>query len=226
MARRWAAATLHAELMTVAYPAHRDSTIVLRDGSTLAVRPIRGEDEAGLAHFFSALSMESRVLRFFAPVANADASAKTMVQVDYKSRYGLVAVAGAQGEIVGHAMYAEIGPRKAEAALAVADAYQGRGLGTILLGQLAEAAAASGIDVFEAIVMPENHRMLGMLRESAFPVHACSERGEVHAELPTALTPEGQHAERAQGERPAQGEGDPDQEGHQAHQGLRDQEHQ
>ena len=184
-------ATLHPELMTTAYPAHRESTIVLRDGSTVAVRPIRPEDEAGLAHFFSALSMESRVLRFFAAVANADAAAKKMVQVDYKSHYGLVAVAGDKRQIVGHAMYVEIGPRKAELALAVADAYQGRGLGTILLGQLAEAGGASGIDVFEAIVRPENHRMLSMLRESGFPVHARSEPGEVHAELPTALTPEG-----------------------------------
>lgn len=166
---------------------------MLRDGSTLSVRPIKPEDEKGLADFFSALSMESRILRFFAPVANADASAKKMVQVDYKSQYGLVAVAGQDGQIVAHAMYVEIEPRKAELALAVADSYQARGLGTILLGQLAEIASASGIDVFEAIVMPANHTMLSMLRESGFPVHGRSEPGEVHAELPTALTPEGLH---------------------------------
>ena len=173
------------------YPADRTSTIVLRDGSTLSVRPIKPEDDTGLARFFSTLSMESRVLRFFAPVANADASAKRMVQVDYKSQYGLVAVSGLPEQIVAHAMYIEIEPRKAELALAVADAYQGRGLGTILLGQLAEIAAASGIDVFEAIVMPDNHTMLDMLRESGFPVHGRSEPGEVHAEMPTALTSEG-----------------------------------
>lgn len=169
------------------YPVDRASTIVLRDGSTLSVRPIRAEDEAGLAHFFCALSMESRILRFFAPVANADASAKRMVHVDYKSQYGLVAMAGLPEQIVAHAMYIEIGPRKAELAVAVADSYQGRGLGTILLGQLAEIATASGIDMFEAIVMPDNRTMLSMLRESGFPVHARSEPGEVHAELPTAL---------------------------------------
>jgi acetate---CoA ligase (ADP-forming) len=175
----------------VVYPADRASTIVLRDGSTLSVRPIKREDETGLARFFSSLSMESRILRFFAPVANADASAKRMVQVDYKSQYGLVAVAGLPEQIVAHAMYIESEPRKAELALAVADSYQGRGLGTILLGQLAEIAAASGIDVFEAIVMPDNHTMLDMLRESGFPVHGRAEPGEVHAEMPTALTPEG-----------------------------------
>jgi hypothetical protein len=101
------------------YPADRVSTIVLRDGSTLSVRPIKQEDETGLAHFFTALSMESRILRFFAPVANADASAKRMVQVDYKAQYGLVAVAGHPEQIVAHAMYIEIEPRKAELAVAV-----------------------------------------------------------------------------------------------------------
>ena len=176
--------------MTTSYPAQRAATVVLRDGATLSVRPIRPDDEPALATFFSSLSLESRVLRFFAAVANADASAKSMANVDYRQRYGIVAAAGPEGELVGHAMYAAIGPRKAELALAVADAYQGRGLGTILLGQLAEAAASAGIDVLEAVVRPENHRMFEVLRQSGFPVHSRSEPGEVHAELPTALTPD------------------------------------
>ena len=163
---------------------------MLRDGSTVAVRPIRTEDEAELSRFFSALSLESLVFRFFG-VANPDAMARNFAQVDYTSRYGIVAVAGAMGQIVGHAMFADIGQRKAEMAFAIANHYQGLGLGTILLGQLAEAAAAARVDVLEAIVRPENNRMLAMLRESGFPVHAHSEPGEVHAEVPTTLTAEG-----------------------------------
>src|SRR5690348_17982215 len=176
--------------LTAVYPSHREATIVLRDGSTLSVRPIRPEDAPELSRFFTSLSLESRVFRFFAAVANADASVKRMVDVDYTTRYGIVAVAGARDEIVGHAMYVAIDPTKAELALAVADAYQGRGLGTILLGQLAEAASAAGIQVLEAVVRPENHRMLDVLRTSGFPVRSRSEPGEVHAEFPTALTPE------------------------------------
>jgi acetyl coenzyme A synthetase (ADP forming)-like protein len=174
--------------VAVAYPAHREATIVLRDGSTLTVRPIRPDDESELSRFFSALSLESRVFRFFAAVANADASVKRMVDVDYRTRYGIVATAG--DRIVGHAMYVAIGTASAELALAVADAYQGRGLGTILLGQLAEAASTSGIQVLEAVVRPENHRMLDVLRESGFPVQSRSEPGEVHAEFPADITPE------------------------------------
>jgi acetate---CoA ligase (ADP-forming) len=181
----------HAESVTAAYPAHREATVVLRDGSTLTIRPVRVEDAVELGRFFSTLSLESRVFRFFAAVANADSSIQRMVNVNYTSNYGLVAVAGAKAQIVGHAMYVAIEPRKAEMALAVADAYQGRGLGTILLGQLAEAAAAAGFHMFEAVVRPENSRMLQMLRESGFPVHARSEPGEVHAELPTKIGPDG-----------------------------------
>ncbi|HVC74901.1 MAG TPA: GNAT family N-acetyltransferase [Candidatus Micrarchaeaceae archaeon] len=177
--------------MSPAYPAHREATIVLRDGSTLAVRPIRSADEADLARFFTDLSMESRVFRFFAAIAHADALAKKLVDVDYSSRYGIVATAGSDLKIVGHAMYVETELRKAELAMAVADEYQGRGLGTILLGQLAEAAAAAGIDVLEAVVKAQNHRMLNVLRESGFPVTVRSEPGEVHAEIPTVLTPQG-----------------------------------
>ncbi len=177
--------------MTATYPAHREATVVLRDGSTLSVRPIRAEDASELARFYSSLSLESRVFRFFAAVANADSSVKRMVDVDYKTSYGIVAVAGADAQIVCHAMYVQIASGKAELALAVADSYQGRGVGTILLGQLAEAAAAAGLDTLEAVVRPENHRMLQMLRESGFPLRARSEPGEVHAELPTRITPDG-----------------------------------
>ena len=185
------APTEQADAVTETYPAHREATVVLRDGSTLTIRPVRAGDAAELGRFFSDLSLESRVFRFFAAVANADSSISRMVNVNYTSSYGLVAVAGAKAGIVGHAMYVETAPRKAEMALAVADAYQGRGLGTILLGQLAEAAATAGFDMFEAVVRPENHRMLQLLRESGFPVHARSEPGEVHADLPTKIGPEG-----------------------------------
>ena len=176
--------------MNAVYPAHREVTVVLRDGSTLTVRPIRREDEADLARFFTDLSMESRVFRFFAAIAHADALAKKLVDVDYSSRYGLIATAGTDHKMVGHAMYVEIEPQKAELALAVADEYQGRGLGTILLGQLAEAAEGAAISVLEAVVKPENHRMLNVLRESGFPVTVRSEPGEIHAEIPTVLTPQ------------------------------------
>jgi Acetyltransferase (GNAT) family len=76
----------------------------------------------------------------------------------------------------------------AEVAFAIAADYQGQGLATILLGQLAD-AAPNGIDTFEAIVLSENRRMLDVLRESGFPVKTHYESGTVEATFPSSLTP-------------------------------------
>jgi acetyl coenzyme A synthetase (ADP forming)-like protein len=182
---------MHPDRVPATYPTHREATVVLRDGSTLTVRPVRPEDAVELGRFFSDLSLESRVFRFFAAVLNADSSIQRMVNVDYTSSYGLVAVAGAKAHVIGHAMYVETEPRKAELALAVADAYQARGRAPNLRAPPPAAAAAAGLDVLEAMVRPENHRMLKVLRESGFPVQTRSEPGEVHAEIPTKISPEG-----------------------------------
>ena len=94
--------------------------------------------------------------------------------------------------MVGHASYAGAGDGRAEVAFAVADAMQGKGLATILLAHLADAAAEGGIRLFEAEVLPGNHRMVEVFRESGFPVETSSAPGSIHLEFPTSLSPEAQ----------------------------------
>jgi acyl-CoA synthetase (NDP forming)/GNAT superfamily N-acetyltransferase len=163
-------------------------TLVLKDGSTVAVRPIQADDEAALAGFYGKLSPESQAFRFFASPTDVREVAKRLAISDFESQFGLVALAG--NELVGHAVYIVTAGSRAEIGLAVADAYQGRGLGILLLGQLAEAAARAGIQVFTAVVKADNHRMLDLLRDSGFPLWVRSEPGEIHADLPTALSAE------------------------------------
>lgn len=166
--------------------------MVLRDGSTVRLRPVRPKDREGLLRLFRGMSEASRALRFFAGVTDRfliDAVA-AFVDVDYVSRFGLVATAGPAQDLIGHACYVATGPGRAEVAFAVADAHQERGLGTILLGQLAEIGRANGIGEFEADVLPENHRMIEVIRESGFPVEVHPEAGGIHAVFPTALSEE------------------------------------
>ena len=159
------------------------------------MRGLQQDDEAALGAFYSKLSPESQAFRFFAAPADVTEIAKRLVISNYESQLGLVAVAGT--EVVGHAVYVVTGGRRAEMGLAVADSFQGRGLGLLLFGHLAGAAARAGIEVFEAVVKADNHRMLDLLRDSGFPLRLRSEPGEVHAELPTALSEEaGLHFER------------------------------
>ncbi|HLH21907.1 MAG TPA: GNAT family N-acetyltransferase [Chloroflexota bacterium] len=169
------------------YPDYREADIVLRDGSTAHVRPVRPDDAPRLLAFLEGLSEESRTLRFFSPAVNLAAEAQRAAQVDYERTFGLVATVGADERIVGHALYAAGRDDRAEVAFAVADDYRGRGLATLLLGHLAEIAAAKGIRVFEAETLPTNHRMLGVFRQSGFPVEVHSGPGEIHLSFPTAL---------------------------------------
>lgn len=175
------------------YPAHREADVVLRDGQTVHIRPVRAEDEGALMAFLCGLSEESRVMRFFSaptPAALAE-MARRWSRVDYVRRFAFVAISGADGRIVGHALYEALEDEGiAEAAFAVADDFQGRGLGTILLGHLAEVASAHGIREFVAYVLSENQRMLEVFRESGFPVHVRVSGTEAVVTLPTSLSPE------------------------------------
>jgi acetyl coenzyme A synthetase (ADP forming)-like protein len=172
------------------YPAHRETDVALRDGSTLHVRPLRPEDREALLSFFRGLSEEARGFRFFSPTADLDDATALAVDIDYRDRYGLVATRGQEPRIVGHAVYFGAGDSRAEIAFAIADELQGHGLGTILLAHLAEVAEDAGIEVFEAEVLPANHRMLEVFRESGFPVEVTSEPDGVRARFPTSFSAE------------------------------------
>ena len=171
---------------------HRDGDVVLRDGSTVRVRVMRTEDEASLFALFRSLSDQSRWFRFFSPSKDSvlAAEAHRESDLDYVSRFGLLAISGAEERVVGHAFYAAISEQRAEVAFVIADDFQGRGLGTILLGQLAEIAAVNGIQIFEAELIASNHAMLRVFRESGFHVEVTAEAGQLRVTFPTSLTSE------------------------------------
>lgn len=75
-------------------------------------------------------------------------------------------------------------------AFLVADAWQGHGISTIMLAHLASAAAQHGIRTFIAEVLPANHRMIDVFRQSGFPLETHSSRDAIHVELPTSLSPD------------------------------------
>jgi acyl-CoA synthetase (NDP forming)/RimJ/RimL family protein N-acetyltransferase len=173
--------------MSVPAPA-RPVAVALRDGSTVTVRPVVPEDRDRLLALLEGLDPEARRLRFFSAGASMAWAADQMVAGDTGS-YGLVALQGADGDIVGHAEYFREGRTdSAEVAFEIANALQGMGLGTILLGHLATQAVQEGIEQFTAEVMPENHRMIGVFRESGFEPEVRATAGALHVAFPTELT--------------------------------------
>jgi acetyl coenzyme A synthetase (ADP forming)-like protein len=184
--------------MTI-YPLHREADVVLRDGSTVHVRPARLADALEIERLLKGLSDRSRWLRFFSGYPNLAKAVQWATEVDYERRYGLVATSGADGRVVGHAGFERQPDHldRAEVAMEIADDMQGKGLGTILLGQLAEAAHQLGVTVLDAEVLAENHQMVRVFRDCGFPVKTHSLPGVLLIEFPTSLSPEAlEHFER------------------------------
>jgi acetyl coenzyme A synthetase (ADP forming)-like protein len=171
------------------YPGEREADIVLRDGSTLRVRPVRAEDERAIRAFMDGLSPESIGFRFFG-AANLEWATKWSVDVDYADRFALIAETGSPLRVIAHAAYVRIDAERAEVAFLVDDSWQGRGISTILLAHLAEIAEQHGISTFCAEVLPANHRMIEVFRESGFPIDMHSTRDSIEIELPTSLSPQ------------------------------------
>ena len=172
-------------------PRHHKADVVLRDGSTVHVRPVTAEDAPAVRAFFEDLSPKSIALRFFCSFPDLDRAVRWATEVEDQRRYGLVATSCADGRVVAHAGWERDPdhPERAEVAFAIADAMQHNGLGTILLGQLIEAANQAGVAVLNAEVLPQNHRMLHLFHDSGFPLTTRTIPGVVLVELPTSRPP-------------------------------------
>jgi acetate---CoA ligase (ADP-forming) len=162
-----------------------ETDVVLKDGSLAHVRPVHSDDSDLLKKFIESLFPETVVLRFL-HVMTSDEMVKELIPAS--NQFALLTLRGEM--VIGHAIYTITSPGKAEHALVVADAYQGRGLGTILLGQLTQAAIMVGISEFEARVSPENAPILRVVSELGFPTVLKSEPGAIHVTFPASLLPE------------------------------------
>jgi acetyl coenzyme A synthetase (ADP forming)-like protein len=172
---------------SVPYPAEREADVALRDGSTVHIRPVRASDEAAIGAFLEGVSRESIGFRFFG-APNLKWVTSWSLDVDYADRFGLIAETGTPARIISHACYVRMNEQKAEVAFLVADAWQGRGISTIMLAHLAAVADQQGISTFHADVLPGNHRMIEVFRESGFPINRRSTRDAIEIELPTSLS--------------------------------------
>jgi RimJ/RimL family protein N-acetyltransferase len=139
-------------------------TARLRDGTVARFRPITPDDAAALTRLYERLSPESAYQRFFAVMRRLPPDlARILADVDHDRRAAIVAT-GPDGALIGVARYGALpAADEGEIALVVEDAWQHRGLGTILLSALLDHAASHGITRFVAYVLADNHRMLRLI---------------------------------------------------------------
>jgi GNAT superfamily N-acetyltransferase len=158
----------------------------------VATHPMRATDREGLVAFFGGLSDETRYRRFLsAKIALSESELDYFTEVDHHDHEAIVAVDPATSELVGVARYVRFAgrPEEAEVAVTVADAFQGQGVGTILMGELVDRARAEGVLRFDAVMMSDNARMLGLLKDVGSLQPVSSGQGVMEVKLP--LPPEG-----------------------------------
>jgi acyl-CoA synthetase (NDP forming)/RimJ/RimL family protein N-acetyltransferase len=187
----------------VRYPDHWEADVVLADGGTAHVRPIRPEDARLLRAFYARLSPQSIYYRFFSPRPTlTDQEIEHFTTVDHDRRVALIATIGT--EMVAVVRYDRLpdrsagdeaeGPQAAgkgvappgttaEVAFLVEDAHQGRGLGPVMLEHIAAAARERGVRRFVASVLPENRRMTRVFRDAGYRAEQRYEDGVIELVL-------------------------------------------
>ena len=158
--------------------------LTLRDGAEVRVRPIEPGDADALVAGFERLSEESRYRRFLGPMERLGPSmVRYLTEVDHRDHEALVAF-DPEGALIGVARYVREGDDRAEAAVTVADPWQGRGLGTALTALLAERALDEGIGTFTAMLLAENEEMIDLLDTVGSVSLTSREGGTIEVEVP------------------------------------------
>ena len=146
----------------------RTTIVGLADGTPVRVRPIVPADKPRIVEGLAHLSVESRYLRFLRPIDHLSKEQLSyLTEIDYRTHFawGAELAGGSRHRGIGLARYVcqTDDPATAEAAVAVLDEYQGRGLGGILLALLAESALENGVERFRSYVLSQNRKVLDAL---------------------------------------------------------------
>ena len=138
--------------------------VTVRDGTTLRLRPVYPDDQTRLMEGSQVASAQSRYRRFFTSAKISEAAARYLTDVDYVDHFVWVAI-DSDDVAVGGASYVRSHAHDAHAdiSFSIADEYQNRGLGGLLLGALAVAARHHGISRFTADVLHDNWPMRAIL---------------------------------------------------------------
>jgi RimJ/RimL family protein N-acetyltransferase len=163
-----------------------------RDGRPVRLRALRPTDKQALLDLFERLSSDTIYYRFLGVKTRLTRQELVyLTELDFHRKAALVAVLARDGgeRIVGVARYAcpPHGPLdRAEIALTVEDAEQGRGIGTLLLDHLMRVARAEGIRLFDAYLLSDNVRTIRLLERSGLVVGKSAECGLCHLVVSTA----------------------------------------
>jgi acetyltransferase len=167
----------------------------LREGTEIAIRPIGPDDAEREQTFIHSLSPQSRYFRFMNTLRELPPDMLyRFTHPDFQHEIALVALVGegAAALQIGVARFAaDPGRASAEFAVAVADKWQNRGVGSRLLCELLRAARAVGINQLRGDILASNSRMLALMAALGFDIQAAPEDPSLRRAVKTVETIDG-----------------------------------
>ena len=166
--------------------------VALRNGAAVQLRPIRPDDAPGLIDLCGRLSPQTLYQRFFTVRRLRPEDAAALSRVDGHERMAIVAErdTGQRSELVGVARYALAGEdRTPDVGLVVEDAWQGLGLGSILLTEIMRRGEEQGFSTFHAEILADNAGMRRLLARSADILEGSMDHGVITVVFRRPLTP-------------------------------------
>ena len=161
------------------YPAHLIKHVQLRDGTPVTIRPIRPADMDLEKQFVRDLSDYSRYYRFMQPIRElTPAMLEHFTHPDYDHEMALITtiVHNGQEQEIGVARYVKYpSGDKCEFAIAIADDWHGKGVGTLLMQELINIARQNGLKSMEGFVLTANQAMLKLTKFLGFSAEMCKE---------------------------------------------------
>ncbi len=167
------------------YPWREEHEARLLGGEAVLVRPVRMSDVEALQDMFYSLSDQSSYQRFMCHKGvYSHAEMQHLVDSDYAASMGLVACDPATRELIGMARYdVDAATLLGDVGFAVRDAWQRRGVGTLLMRRMSETARANGLSGFSADVLSVNRGMLMIFQKSGLCVQSQFDGAAYHLKM-------------------------------------------
>src|SRR3954462_11118229 len=155
-----------------------------RDGRAVGMRALKPADRAALMAAVGRISDGSMTRRFFGARRDfGEQEIDLLVNVDFVTHVALVAIDRGNGEIVAGGRYVLVDPASAEVAFAVIDAYQGQGLGSLLMRHLTSIARRGGLRQLVAEVLAVNRPMMLVFEKSGLPLAIRRDGAVIHVTM-------------------------------------------